>query len=373
MKFEKIIGQNEIKEKLRQSYFSNRLSHSYLFYGISGTGKLSLAIAFAQFLSCENKSETDSCGVCPSCKKYEKLIHPDLHFVFPVISASGKKAISDSYISQWREIVLADPYFSFREWMIKLGSENKQGGIFSDESAEILRKLNLKTFESDFKIMIIWLPEKMNISCANKLLKILEEPPQNTVFMLISDNREDILATIRSRTQPVKILGIDDKSLKQALVEKHNISDQIATDIVKISNGSLLEAEEQISISEETKYNLAQFIKLMRLCYARKIDEALKWAEEISKSGREMQKSFLHYCSVLTRENFVYNYSMSKLNYMTREEEDFAINFSKFVNEKNVGILSEIFNLAHFHIERNGNAKIIFTDTAFNIMKIIRN
>ena len=144
MKFEKVIGQYEIKEKLTQSFFSNRLSHSYLFYGIPGVGKLSLAIAFAQFLSCENKTETDSCGECPSCKKYEKLIHPDLHFVFPVISGSGKKSISDTYISQWRQIVLEDPYFSFREWMIKLGSENKQGGIYADESSEILRKLNLR-------------------------------------------------------------------------------------------------------------------------------------------------------------------------------------------------------------------------------------
>ncbi|HOZ29798.1 MAG TPA: DNA polymerase III subunit delta [Bacteroidales bacterium] len=372
MKFEKVIGQYEIKEKLVQSFTTNRLSHSYLFYGIPGTGKLSLAIAFAQFLSCENKTNNDSCGECPSCKKYEKLIHPDLHFVFPVVSATGKKSISDSYISQWREIILEDPYFSFREWMIQLGSENKQGGIFSDESSEILRKLNLKTFESDFKNMIIWLPEKMNISCANKLLKILEEPPQNTLFILVSDNSENILQTIRSRTQPVKILGIDDESLKSVIINKYNISSERADDIVKISNGSLLEAEEQISLSDETKYNLEQFINLMRICYARKVNEAMKWAEDISKTGREMQKSFLHYCCVLLRENFAFNFNLSQLNFMTHEEEEFAKNFAKFINIKNVGFLSELFNLAHFHIERNGNAKIIFTDTAFNIMKILK-
>lgn len=372
MKFEKVIGQYEIKEKLTQSFFSNRLSHSYLFYGIPGVGKLSLAIAFAQFLSCENKTETDSCGECPSCKKYEKLIHPDLHFVFPVISGSGKKSISDTYISQWRQIVLEDPYFSFREWMIKLGSENKQGGIYADESSEILRKLNLKTFESDFKIMIIWLPEKMNISCANKLLKILEEPPHNTVFILVSDNNENILTTIRSRTQPVKILGIDDVPLKDFLINKYNIDEERAADIVKISNGSLLEAEEQITLSEETRYNLEQFIKLMRIAYSRKVDEAMKWAEDISKTGREAQKSFLHYCSILLRENFVYNYKLSLLNYMTHEEEDFAKNFAKFITIKNVSVLSELFNLAHFHIERNGNAKIIFTDITFNIMKTLK-
>lgn len=372
MKFEKIIGQNEIKTKLRQSFQMNRLSHSYLFYGISGTGKLALSIAFAQFLSCENRTEEDSCGICPSCKKYEKLIHPDLHFVFPVISAGGKKPISDSYIAQWREKVLEDPYFSYNEWMAKLESENKQGSIYSDESAEIIKKLNLKTFESEFKIMIIWLPEKMNNSCANKLLKILEEPPQNTVFILVSDNREDILPTILSRTQPVKILGIEDQMLKNALVEFYNVDESTANDIVKISNGSVLEAKEQIETSDENKFNLSQFIKLMRLGYARKIDEALKWADEMSKAGRERQKSFLHYGSVMLRENFIYNFNQKEINYMTKEETSFATNFAKFVNSNNVKDLSVIFNEAHFHIERNGNAKIVFTDSAFKIMKVIR-
>jgi len=220
--------------------------------------------------------------------------------------------------------------------------------------------------------MIIWLPEKMNISCANKLLKILEEPPHNTVFILVSDNNENILTTIRSRTQPVKILGIDDVPLKDFLINKYNIDEERAADIVKISNGSLLEAEEQITLSEETRYNLEQFIKLMRIAYSRKVDEAMKWAEDISKTGREAQKSFLHYCSILLRENFVYNYKLSLLNYMTHEEEDFAKNFAKFITIKNVSVLSELFNLAHFHIERNGNAKIIFTDITFNIMKTLK-
>lgn len=372
MKFEKVTGQIEIKEKLRQSYYNNRLSHSYLFYGIPGTGKLALALSFAQFLSCENKKETDSCGECPSCKKYEKLIHPDLHFVFPVITTSGKKSVSDTYISQWREMVLEDPYFSYNEWMVKLESENKQGSIYSDESAEIIKKLNLKTFESDYKVMIIWLPEKMNNSCANKLLKILEEPPQNTVFILVSDNREDVLPTIKSRTQPVKILGIEEDILKHALIDKYGIDEQRAIDIVNISNGSMLEAKEQISASEENKFNLAQFVNLMRLGYSRKINDALKWADQMSKTGREKQKNFLNYCSVLIRENFVYNYKQTTITYMTKAEEEFASNFARFVNASNVDDLAEIFNQAYYHIERNGNSKIIFTDSAFKIMKVIR-
>jgi DNA polymerase-3 subunit delta' len=372
MKFEKVIGQYDIKDKLRQSYFDNRVSQAYLFYGIPGTGKLALAIAFAQFLSCENKTETDSCGECPSCKKYEKLIHPDLHFVFPVVSINGKKSISDAYIQQWREIVLNDPYFSYSEWLSMLDSENKQGSIYSDESSEIIKKLNLKTFESQYKIMIIWLPEKMNISCANKLLKILEEPSTDTVFILVSNNHEDVLPTISSRTQPMKILGIEDNCLKNSLIDKFEVDEHTATDIVKISNGSILEAKDQIFTSTENQFNLDQFIILMRLTYSRKIADALKWADNISKIGREKQKNFLYYCLILIRENFIFNLKNKDLNYMTKEETDFAMNFAKFVNPKNAENLLKIFNDAHYHIERNANSKIVLTDFAFQIMKIIR-
>lgn len=372
MKFENITGQIAIKEMLVHTYQSNRISHSYLFYGIPGTGKLGLAIAFAQYISCANKKESDSCGECPSCKKYEKLIHPDLHFVFPVIPDSNKKKLSDSFIKEWREMVLEDHYFSYNEWMAKLESENKQGSIYADESSEILRKLNLKSFESEYKVMIIWLPEKMNISCANKLLKILEEPPQNTVFILVSDAREDVLPTILSRTQPIKILGIEDEILHSHLCEKYGLRNEDASDIVHISNGSMLEAKEQISASDENKFNLEQFIKLMRLCYARKISDALKWADEMAKIGREKQKSFLKYCNILIRENFIYNYNNKQLNYLTKEEQAFAANFARFVNTANVSEITGVFDDAHYHIERNGYARIIFTDLVFLVMKAIK-
>jgi DNA polymerase-3 subunit delta' len=368
MKFEKVIGQEDIKSQLIKSYHDNRISHAYLFYGIPGTGKLALAIAFAQFLSCENKKENDSCGDCPSCKKYEKLIHPDLHFVFPVIS----KTTSDTYIQQWRKIVLDELYFSYNEWMQTIESENKQGGIHVEEASEIIRKLNLKTYESEYKIMIIWLPEKMNSQTANKLLKILEEPPQNTVFILVSDNREEVLQTILSRTQPLKILGIADSDIKKAIIEKYGITEQAADDIVKISNGSFLEAKDQVITSDETEYNFSRFVSLMRLAYSRKIAEALKWAEDISKAGRERQKSFLYNCLIYTRENLVYNFKYKSILYMTREEEAFATNFAKFINTDNASAMTKIFNDAYYHIERNANSKIIFTDLAFEVMKVIK-
>ncbi len=372
MKFEKVIGQYEIKEKLIQAYHDNRVSHSYLFYGFPGVGKLAIAIAFAQYMSCTNKTDTDSCGECPSCKKFEKLIHPDLHFVFPVISIPKKKSISDNYIQEWRTKVLEDPYFTYNDWLFTIASDNKQGSIFSDESSEIAKKLNLKTFESDYKFMIIWLPERMNSSCANKLLKILEEPPQNTIIISVSDNREDILPTIRSRTQPVKILGIEDEQLKRAIISQYNITENMAADIVKISNGSLFEARKQIITNDETEYNFSKFTNLMRTCYSRNIQEAISLADNLAKNSREKQKSFLYYCLVLLRENFAYNTNLESVLYMTKSELDFSKKFAKFVNKSNVTDLVEIFEEAYYHIERNVNAKIVFTDSAFNIMKVIR-
>ncbi len=372
MKFDKIIGQENVKKNLVKAFHDNRVSHSYLFYGNPGVGKLPLAIAFAQFISCENKSNNDSCGECPSCKKYEKLIHPDLHFVFPVVSQSGKKSISDTYIEKWRERVLENPYFSYHDWLFSLDSENKQGSIYKDESSEILRKLNLKTFESEYKFMIIWLPERMNTTSANKLLKILEEPPQNTIFILVSNSREDILPTILSRTQPIKILGIDEEILTNAISQKYNLDEKMSRDIVRISNGSLLEAKKQILLNEETEYNLNKFTELMRLCYARNIQEAIKLSEQLAKISRERQKGFLYYCLILLRENFIYNTELQNVVYLTSKEMEFSKKFARFVNKANINELSAIFEEAHLHIERNANSKIVFVDVAFKIMKNIR-
>ena len=373
MRFKDVIGQDEIKSRLVQAYKDNRVSHSYLFYGAPGVGKMALAIAFAQYLSCENKEEGDSCGHCPSCLKYEKLVHPDLHFVFPYITSSNSqnKAVSDTYIDLWRPMVNNSPYFSYRDWTNNLQSENKQCQIYAAESAEIIKKVSLKTYESDYKVMIIWLPEKMNTECANKRLKVLEEPPHNTVFLLVSNNREDILPTIQSRTQPVKVLGIADEPLKQALVEKFGISESEAADVVKISNGSFLEARQQIEQDEENAFNFDNFKSLMRICYKYDVVSAFDFAKSISKLSRERQKSFINYCLIMVRENFVRNVN-SDVAYLTKEEEEFSVNFSRCINERNIDSYITILNDTYYQIERNGNSEIIFTDTAFNIMKIIR-
>ncbi len=372
MRFKDIIGQKQTIKYLTEVVDNKKISHAYLLYGLSGTGKLALAIAFAQYLSCNNHIDNDSCGECPACIKFEKLIHPDLHFVFPVISASGKKPVSDSFIHQWRERILRDAYFSLNEWLEEIGSENKQGSIYSEESAEIIKKLNLKTFESDYKCMIIWLPEKMNVSCANKLLKILEEPPEKTVFLLITDNREDVLPTVISRTQPLKVMGIDGVSLISALKKEFGEEQQNLAEICKLSRGSYLKAKNYIHASEETKYNFENFVEIMRLAYARNIGKSIEWATNISKIGREKQKSFLDYGLKFIRENFVYDYNNQEISYMLKLEKEFAQKFSPFINEKNTELITEEFEKAHYHIERNANAKILFTDLSFKIMKLIR-
>lgn len=378
MRFKDVIGQDEVKQKLVQAYKENRVSHSYLFYGAPGVGKMALALAFAQYLSCENKEDGDSCGHCPSCLKYEKLVHPDLHFVFPYITqGSPNKAISDTYIEVWRNMVNKNPYFSFNEWRSALlesqheKSENKQFQIYALESNDIIKKISLKSYESEYKIMIIWLPETMNEECANKILKILEEPPKNTVFILVSNNRENILATIQSRTQPIKVLGIDDASLAHTLVEKYGKSESEAEDIVRISNGSLLEAREQIEENDENSFNFENFKLLMKISFANKVMDAMSQAKLLAKLSRERQKSFINYCLIMVRENFTRNTNRN-LAYLTKEEEEFSEKFSRFINNNNVNQLASIFSEAYYHIERNGNSTIIFTDMAFKLMKYIK-
>jgi len=275
MLFKDIIGQENTKKRLIQTVKDNRISHAQLFFGSEGIGKLALAIAYAQYISCENKQENDSCGVCMSCYKYQKLVHPDLHFVFPVIkTSSNQHPVSDNFLSEWRKMILNSSYFSVNQWYEFIGTdktENTQGSIYVHESEEIIKKLMLKTFESEFKVMIIWLPEKMNISAANKLLKIIEEPPPKTLFLLVSENIDLIIQTIQSRTQLVKIPKIDNISLANAVNEKFNLDKDQLNDIIRLSDGNYINVINNIQSNDEYSYNLDTFIKMMRLAYADKV------------------------------------------------------------------------------------------------------
>lgn len=372
MKFSNVVGQSALKQQLIRTVKENRVSHAQLFAGPEGTGGLALALAYAQFICCEQRHVDDSCGTCPSCQKYGKLIHPDLHFVFPVVNTSqNSKAVSDDYITEWRSSVAETPYFNLNAWINKIAAENKQGGIFERESSEIIRKLNLKTYEAEYKIMIIWMPEKMNITAANKLLKMIEEPPSKTLFILVSESPGNLLATILSRCQYIKLSPIAEEDIKKALLTQLQDNTK-ATEISRIAAGNYFKALELLNESDENATNLTQFQALMRFAFARNVPELMNWAEGMAGIGREKQKKFIAQALHLVRENFSLSMAGGSVNYMNKSEMDFSKKFHPFINERNIFNISEEFNKAAYHIESNGNGKIIFLDMALKMVKYIR-
>jgi DNA polymerase-3 subunit delta' len=385
MRFRQIIGHEDIKERFIRSVKDSRISHAQLFIGNEGNGKLALAIAYAQYINCTKKQDfevkeygisSDSCGVCPSCKKYEKLIHPDLHFVFPVInSAKHKEPVSDIFLKEWREFLSKQMFGDLNLWLDYIGADNSQASIFTQESKEILRKLNLKTYEAEYKVMIIWLPEKMNVSAANKLLKILEEPPPKTLFLLISEDEGKILRTILSRTQMTKIPKFKDKDILEWLGNNNSneLNDQELEFIVRLANGNILKAQEQSQKSVMNTENFENFTKLMRLAYAANIIELVGWADVVSKWGREKQKSFLEYTLRLVRENLMLNVvKTNELVYLDKKEADFSSKFHPFITAPKAAKIYREINLAFEHITRNVSAKLVLLDMALQLTIIIK-
>lgn len=372
MFFKDVIGQTEAKQRLITEVKEGRIPHAQLICGPEGTGKLPLAIAYARYICCENRGDHDACGVCPSCVKFNKLAHPDLHFVFPVIKKkAGKDTVCDDFISDWRNFVLGSPYFNLNHWLKEMGAENQQAQIYVKESDEIVRKLSLKSSQGGHKVMIIWLPEKMNVECSNKLLKLLEEPPALTVFLLVSEEPENILQTILSRTQRFNIHGIGETELAQILQTKYGLQPQDADDIAHRSEGNFLKALETIHLSEENRLFFELFVSLMRLSYQRKIREMKQWSDSVAMMGRERQKNFLGYCQRMIRENFMYNFRQRDLVYMSNEEQGFSSRFAPFVNERNVmGIMDELSE-AQQHIEQNVNARMVFFDFSLKMIVLL--
>ncbi|MDP4210583.1 MAG: DNA polymerase III subunit delta [Bacteroidota bacterium] len=374
MQFKDIIGQQQVKQRLIQSVAENRIAHAQLLLGPEGSGTLALAIAYAQYINCQNRTSEDSCGVCSSCNKFQKLIHPDLHFVFPVATNKTitKDPVSDDFIAQWRTLLLKSPYFSLFQWYGEIDLENKQGNISKNESQEIIRKLNLKTFEAEYKAMIIWLPERMNIIAANKLLKMLEEPPEKTVFLLVSENTGLMLQTILSRTQLIKVPKINDDDLLAYLKQQYNLPEQQLLDIVHLSDGSYITALRVMESDEENGFNLDRFISLMRLCWTKDVLGLLKWCETVTGIGRERQKSFLTYTLRMLRENFVMNCQVPELALLTQKENEFSSKFFPYINQDNIFRMVEELNKAQYHIEANGSDKIIFLDLSLKLIKLIK-
>ncbi|MFO8022134.1 MAG: DNA polymerase III subunit delta [Perlabentimonas sp.] len=377
MQFKDIVGQDSVKQRLIKSAKDSRIAHAQLFVGHEGTGKLAMAIAYAQYVSCHNKGENDSCGTCPSCHKFQKLIHPDLHFVFPVNESkknddedksSGKG--SDSYIAQWRETILENPYITESNWYNIIGLENKLGIISTSESSEVIKKISLKSFESEYKTLIMWLPERMNLYAANKLLKLIEEPPAKTLFLLVSDNPGSIISTILSRTQLVKFPPVAREEIATALVERHNLQPEKANEISRVAYGSYRTAM-SLAESDEANPYFDYLRDLMRHCYRNNVLGLLKWVDSASALGREKQKEMLNYSLKILRESFMFNLNLNDIAYIYGEEEDFSKKFSPFINGKNIVHIYNEFNVAWEHIARYGNPHIVFTDMAMKLVKLI--
>jgi DNA polymerase-3 subunit delta' len=373
VQFKDIIGQESVKQNLLTIVAHNRISQAYLFSGNRGIGKLALAIAFAQYIMCKDKANGDSCGVCPSCKKYAKIEHPDLHLVFPVIKKkSSSPLISDNLINEFRTNLLKNPYIDINEWHKEIGDGKKVGLIYTEESESIIKKISLKPYESDYKVMIIWHPELMHTTCANKILKILEEPPEKTIFILVSNDSNKLLDTIYSRTQKIEIPNIDDKIIIDCLIKKYAISREDAITYSRTSAGSWLLANQQVQATEETEYNFEQFVFLMRTCWARKVLDLISWSKAISALGRERQKSFLTYSVKMSRESFMNNLNNDSLVFANKREKEFMQRFSPFINEDNLIFIYQELNKAYADIIRNGNAKLIFLDLSLKLVKVIR-
>lgn len=375
MNFSRIPGQAEIKSKLIRSVLEERVSHAQLFAGPEGCGGMALALAYARFISCENRTGNDSCGTCKSCVKYEKMIHPDLHFVFPVIK--GKKAtdpVSDNYIEEWREFVGKSPYFTINDWFDSIEVGNAQGMIFASEASEIIKKLSLKTFESDFKIMIIWLPEKMHQATSNKLLKMIEEPPDKTLFLLVSEEPDKVIPTILSRCQLVKIPAFSNDDIEKFITQRFELAPDKASDISRVANGNIIRAIGLCEKEDSSHTNLEYFKSLMRHAWKRDVIAVINWSEEMASTGRENQKCFITFSLRLLRENLMLSLDQLKnrLVFLAGEEAAFSDNFHPFINQNNIYSLTEEFNLVYSHIEANGNARIIFLDLALKVTRLIR-
>lgn len=371
--FRDVIGQEAAKQRLLQEAGEGRIPHAQLFCGPEGAGKLPLALAYAKYLCCTNPGPEGACGTCPSCVKWNKLVHPDVHFMFPIVkSAKGKKEVCDDYLADWRHLLMNNPYFALPHWLSAMGAENGQALIYARESDEITRKLSLKSVEGGYKITIIWLPEKMHEACANKLLKLLEEPPEKTFFLLVSEVPEQLLSTILSRTQRFSVPRIAEADIALALRDKYAVQSADADAIAHMANGSFVKALETISLNEENQLFFDLFVSLMRLAWQRKIRELKQWSEQVAGLGRERQKNFLDYCQRMIRENFIYNLHQPEMNYLTRPEENFAIRFAPFVNERNVVGIMEELSEAQLHIVQNVNPRMVFFDFALKMIMLLK-
>ncbi len=374
MQFAEIIGQEQVKKKLIQTVLENRVSHAQLFLGPGGSGKLALAIAYAQYINCRNRSELDSCGVCPSCQQFAKLAHPDLHFSYPIIINKKKqKEISRDYITEWREYLFEKHFYpELAEWHSKMETEKKQGVIGADECNQIIRTLSYKSYEGKYKVMIIWMAERLYHSAAPKILKILEEPPEKTLFILISEKQEQIISTILSRTQVVKIPPLDDDAMSRILSMKFGYPGESIRSILPSAAGNVTQAISMLEESMSGEFSSSEFREWMLMCYARKYKDLYDFVSKTARDPRTRQKQLLTYGLSLSRSCLLYTYGRKDLlNIADHEEREFVSKISRFLNHSNALEYVSLFEEALLHIERNGNASLVFMDLSVRAGKLL--
>lgn len=355
-----IIGQDEVRQQLARLINAGRMPHALLLAGPEGNGAYGIALEVAARL-------------LGAPAMMAKLQHPDLHLSFPVYKKDSKPTTSDTFVRQWRDMVLQSPYFGYAEWMDAIGAENQQLTIYVEESEALLRKLSLKANQGGYKVSIIWLPEKMNAECANKLLKLLEEPPQYTIFILVSEHPEQLLTTVRSRCQTIDVPPHQTADIQQTLVSTFHVDTAQAESIARAAYGNVCAAIRMITDNSEAEQFIELFKSLMRLSYMRKVKEMKAWADEVAGMGRERQKRFLNYCQRMVRENFIYNFHMPQLNYMSTPEAEFAVRFAPYINERNVIGIADELQLCYRDIAQNANPKIVFFDFALKMIVLIKN
>jgi DNA polymerase III subunit delta' len=368
MQFAEIVGQQDVKKHLIQSVKENRVSHAQLFLSPEGSGGLPLALAYAQYISCENRQEEDSCNECSSCRKYKKLIHPDLHFSYPFF-AKHKEDTALSFIEEWREAFLSNPYLSLDEWRDQLEAENKQANINIAECHQIIKKLSMKQFEAEYKVLIMWLPEYLD-KTGNTLLKLIEEPPHKTLFLLVAQNQDQILNTILSRTQLVKVHRLSDEEVTQYLINQRGLNAEQAARIAYLSEGNIQNA--LVLSKEEGNNNFGILSDWLRMCFGNKGLAVIEFSESASRFGRENQKNLLRYGMKLLREVMMVLSGAEHLVHLPGNEKEFVVNFSKALSlAKAEAIINEL-EKAHYHIERNANPKILFLDVSLQFIKILK-
>ena len=373
MQFKDIPGQEKVKAQLIQAVKDQRVSHTQLFLGAEGTGKLAIAIAYAQYINCENPQETDSCGVCPSCVKFNRLAHPDLHFMFPVTSQkAGRKALSSDFYQQWREMLNEqNQIVSQHDWLLKTQSETKQTHIFTDDCNEIIRKLSFKSYEAEYRIVIVWMIEKLYHSAAPKLLKILEEPPEKTLFLLVSENSDKIISTIQSRTQLVHFPTYSTQEIEDYLINEQHINAELARSCAIRSEGNIHRAR-LMAIDNSTAEKYYQLlVAWMRACFRAKVYEIQKAIVEITKGNREEMRRFLTFSMNMIRDGMLVNQGNDELTYHSGESEAFIKNLAPFIHPAVLPSFYQEIESAIFHIERNGNANIVLTDLSFKISNFL--